>query len=209
LELTALAAGLSQRGAGIKGVTNQSAPAIASPVLQDPRIGFGYALKPPMPRLGLKVRFEAKLPLGSAEALAGESSFVASPSLVLTTRAGGVFAGLELGARLRRPSQFFGLRLGSQGALAFGVGYEFAGPRLAFTLEMYVLPSLIDSGASYLPAEWLLSSRYAPRWLGNFSVGLGGGSGLPLAPSSGTANLAFGVPSFRALACVRLTPASD
>jgi hypothetical protein len=206
LELTALAAGLSQQGAGIKGVTSQSAPAIDSPVLQDPRIGFGYALEPPWPHLGLKIRFEAKLPLGNAEALAGERSFVASPSVVAAMHSGGAFAGLELGARLRRPSEFFGTRVGSQAALALGLGYEFVGPGLTFALETYLLPSLIDSGPRYLPAEWLLSSRYAPRWLGNFSVGLAGGGGLPLSSGPGTASLAFGVPSFRALAYVRLTP---
>jgi hypothetical protein len=210
LELTALAAGLSQRGAGIKGVTSQSAPPIASPSLQDPRIGFGYALPSPWPHFTAKIRFEAKLPLGNAEALAGDPSFVASPSLALSSQRGGFFAGLELGARLRQPSAFFGLRVGSQALIAAGVGYELAGPRLSFAVELYALPSLINSGGSgYLPAEWLYTTRFAPRLFGNFSIGAGIGTGLPLSGSVGTANLGFGLPSFRVLTYVRLTPPSN
>lgn len=207
LELTALAAGLSQRGAGIKGITSQSAPAIDSPALQDPRIGFGYSLSPPTPRFGVKVRFEAKLPLGNEEAFAGERSFVASPSIAVSTKQGGLFGGVELGARLRRPSDLFGLRVGSQALLAAGGGYELARSRLSFALELYLLPSLIDSGSyRYLPAEWLLTTRYAPRLFGNFSLGLGGGGGLPLSSGVGDALLGFGLPSFRGLFYVRLAP---
>jgi hypothetical protein len=210
LELTALAAGLSQRGAGIKGVTSQSAPAIDSPSFQDPRIGFGYALNTPTPRLGAKLRFEAKLPLGNAEAFAGERSFVASPSIAVSTKLGGLFGGVELGARLRRPSDLFGLRVGSQALLAAGGGYELARLRLSLSLELYLLPSLIDTGRyRYLPAEWLLTTRFAPRWLGNFSLGLGGGGGLPLSSGVGGALLGFGQPSFRALSFLRLTPSAD
>jgi hypothetical protein len=207
LELTALAAGLSQRGAGIKGVTSQAAPAIDSPTLQDPRIGFGYSLATPTPRFGLKLRFEAKLPLGNADALAGERSFVASPSIALSSKLGGVFGGVELGARLRRPSELFGLRVGSQAILAAGGGYELPKLRLSFALELYVLSSLIDSGSyRYWPAEWLLSTRFAPRLFGDVSLGLGGGGGLPFSSGMGGARLGFGLPSFRGLLFFRLTP---
>jgi hypothetical protein len=210
MELTAVAAGLSQHGAGIKGVTSQSAPAIDSPALQDPRIGFGYALNTATPRWGAKIRFEAKLPLGNALVLAGDPSFVANPSFALSSNLGGFFGGLELGARLRKPSSFFGLRVGSQALIAAGVGYALAGPRLGFAVELYLLPSLIDSGSHpYLPAEWLFTTRYAPRFFGNFSVGAGIGTGLPLSGSVGGASLGFGVPSYRVLGFARLTPTSD
>jgi hypothetical protein len=210
LELTALAAGLSQRGAGIKGVTSQAAPAIDSPSLQDPRVGFGYSLNTSSPHLRAKLRFEAKLPLGNAEAFAGERSFVASPSIALSTKLGGLFGGVELGARLRRPSNLFGLRVGGHALFAAGGGYELARPRLSFALELYLLPSLIDSGSyRYLPAEWLLTTRFAPRLFGNFSLGVGGGGGLPLSSDLGGALLGFGVPSFRGLFYVRLTPNAD
>jgi hypothetical protein len=178
--------------------------------LHDPRIGFGYSLNTSSPRFGAKLRFEAKLPLGDAEAFAGERSFVASPSLALSTKLGHAFGGLELGARLRRPSDFFGLRVGSQALIAAGAGYELAGPRLSFALELYLLPSLIDSGGyGYLPAEWLCSTRFAPRLLGNISLGAAGGTGLPLSAGVGGAHLGFGLPSFRGFLFVRLTPNGD
>lgn len=210
MELTALAAGLSQQGAGIKGITSQSAPPIDSPVLQDPRIGFGYALNTGSRRWGAKLRFEAKLPLGNAVALAGETSFVASPSLAFSFKQGGLFAGLELGARLRNPTDFFGLRVGSQASLSAGVGYELSALPLAFVLELYALPSLIDSGVNAsLPAEWLYTTRFAPKLFGDFSLGAGAGAGLPLSAGVGGANLGFGLPSFRALAYVRYTPGAE
>ena len=210
LELTALAAGLSQQGAGIKGVTSQSAPAIDSPVLQDPRIGFGYALKTGSQSWGAKIRFEAKLPLGNAEVFAGESGFVASPSVAFSGGRGGLYGGLEVGARLRNPSDFFGLRLGSQASIAAGVGYEVSALALAFALELYVLPSLIDTGRyGYLPAECLYTTRFAPDLFGDFSLGAGAGTGLPLSERVGGANLSFGLASFRGFFYVRYAPRSD
>ncbi len=210
LELTALAAGLSQRGAGIKGVTSQSARGIDSPSLQDPRIGFGYSFPTTSALFGAKIRFEAKLPLGNTEALAGDLSFVASPSVAVSSKHGGFFGGIELGARLRKPTDFFGLRIGSQALIAAGGGYELERLRLSFAVELYALPSLIDSGRSrYVPAEWLCTTRFAPRLFGNFSIGGGMGSGLPLTSGVGGASLGFGLPSYRVLAYVRLTPSSD
>jgi hypothetical protein len=210
MELTALAAGLSQQGAGIKGVTSQSAPPIDSPALQDPRVGFGYALNTGSRHWGAKLRFEAKLPLGNTQALAGETGVVASPSVALSFERGGLFAGLELGARLRNPTDLFGLRLGSQASLAAGVGYELPGPRLAFALELYALPSLIDSGANaYVPAEWLYTTRFAPELFDDFALGVGAGTGLPLTAGAGGATLGFGLPSFRGFFYVRYAPGAD
>jgi hypothetical protein len=234
LELTLLLpAGLYQRGAGIKGVTDQSAPGIAQTTVHDPRVGFGYSFVPPSRAIGAKLRFEAKLPLGNREALSGEPSVVASPSVALSASRGGFFAGAErdgslaadphseergrtpqpraqLGARLRRPTSLFGVRVGSQASISLGAGYELAGPRLALAGELYLLPSLIDSGAArYLPSEWLVSVRWAPRRLAPISLGLGGGGGLPLSGEAGGSSLAFGVPSFRGLVFVRAAASTE
>lgn len=205
-ELTAsLPAGLDQRGAGIKGATAQQAPPIARAALHDGRIGFGVELPAP-PRLLAKVRFEAKLPLGSSESLAGERSAVASPSVALSSRGGGFFWGAELGARLRRPSELFGLRLGSQAVLAVGAGYALPRPQLSFAVETYLAGSLIPSGVTrFMAAEWLSSARFAPQH-SPWSLGLGGGSGLPV---SGSGSFAFGVPALRLLAFVRYVPESE
>ena len=125
-------------------------------------------------------------------------------------QAGERIGGVELGARLRRPSELFGLRIGSQAFLAAGGGYQLARPRLSFALELYLLPSLIDSGNDrYWPAEWLLSTRFAPRLFGNVSLGLGGGGGLPFSSGAGGARLGFGLPSFRGLLFLRLIPRAD
>jgi hypothetical protein len=205
LELTwVLPAGLYQRGAGIKGVTHQSADPIAPTTLHDPRLGFGYALPWRSRALSAKLRFEAKLPLGNEAALSGEPSAVASPSLALSASHGGFFSGLELGPRLRRPSSVFGVRVGSQLLIAGGAGYELKKPRLAFALQAYLLPSLVDSGSPrYLPAEWLASVRFAP---GSFAFGVAGGGGLPFSGDAGGSSLAFGVPSFRAALFAQYVP---
>jgi hypothetical protein len=209
MELTlALPVGLYQRGAGIKGVTYQNAQAIAAQGIHDPRLGFGFALPPLAPWLSARLRFEAKLPLGSEQTLSGEHGAVASPSLAVVARAGGLFGGAELGARLREAADFYGSRIGSQALLALGVGYELAAPRLALTLEAYALPSLIAAGTThYLPAEWLGSLHYTPsgRWSW-LTCGAGGGTGLPWSNNGVNSFSAFGVPSYRVLAFARFTP---
>jgi hypothetical protein len=209
MELTLVVpAGLYQRGAGIKGVTHQSAPAIAEQSLHDPRIGFGFALPVAARAISAKLRLELKLPLGNVDALAGESGPVASPSLALAAQRGGWFAGLELGARLRQPTELFGTRVGSQALVAVGAGYELSKPRLSFAAEAYALPSLVRaSTSSYVPAEWLASARFAPQAAPPLSFGLGGGTGLPFSSDSAGSFFGFGVPLFRALAFVRWTPA--
>lgn len=206
VELTLLLpAGLYQRGSGIKGVTDQSAPAIPIASLHDPRLGFGFELLRSR-AFGAKLRFEAKLPLGSRAALSGEPSVVASPSFAVSARQGGFFAGGELGLRLRRPAELFGTRVGSQAALGGGAGYELPGPRLALAVEAYLLASLVHAGArTYLPGEWLASVRWAPRAF-SWSFGLGGGSALPVSGDAAGSSVAFGVPAFRFLAFARYEP---
>jgi OmpA-OmpF porin, OOP family len=205
LELTLAApVGLYQRGAGIKGVTSQAADAIPTQGLHDPRVGFGFALPTGSQRVAAKLRFEAKLPLGTDAATTTEPSVVGSPSLTVEGSLGGWFAGAEVGARLRRPGELYGLRVGSQASVALGLGYELAEPRITLALEAYALPSLVDSGSSaHTPSEWLLSAQLAPSLLEPFAFGLGGGGGLPLSSDVAGTRLAYGVPTLRALAFVR------
>jgi hypothetical protein len=208
LEVTlVLPAGLYQRGAGIKGITHQAAPPVAEQSLHDPRLGFGCALPVDSRVLSAKLRLELKLPLGNASELAGERSAVTSPSLALGARSGGWFAGLELGARLRRPTELLGSRVGSQALLALGTGYELSKPSLTFAVEAYALPSLVrSSSTSYVPAEWVASARFAPRATPQFSFGVGGGTGLPFSSDGAGSFFGFGVPLFRALVFARWAP---
>ncbi len=209
LELTVAApAGLYQRGAGIKGVTSQAADAVAAFGLHDPRLGFALALPTRSSWLSAKLRFEAKLPLGSSASVATESGPVSSPSLAIQAERRGWFAGAELGARLRRADELLGLRVGSQALIALGVGRRLAEPRLTFALEAYALPSLIDSGPrASTPSEWLVSAALAPRALPALTFGAAGGGGLPLSADAAGTRLAYGVPTLRALVFVRLAPA--
>lgn len=208
LELTAVApVGLYQQGSGIKGITDQNAAALPAQSLHDPRLGFGYAFATGSSHFGAKLRFEAKLPLGNGDALAGEASAVASPSVALSARYSGFRAALELGARLRRPSEFYGSRVGSQGVLALGLGYELPAPHLIFTLEQYLLPSLVKGAtATYLPAEWLATAALAPKAWRGVSLGLAGGSGWPVSSTPSGHALALGVPAFRGLLFARYAP---
>jgi hypothetical protein len=69
---------------------------------------------------------------------------------------------------------------------------------------------LIDGGTSrYLASEWLASASWAPSHQGSLSFGLGAGSGLPFSGDAAGSSLAFGVPSFRALGFLRLTPSEQ
>jgi hypothetical protein len=212
MELTlALPAGLYQRGAGIKGVTHQFAPPISEQSLHDPRLGFGYAL--PFSPAGItgKLRLELKLPLGDQEALMGEQSFVMSPTLAIFTRSRGWFSGLESGVRLRRPSEFFGRRVGTQFLLAGGVGYELSRPELAFMAEVYALQSLAARTAAEqdTAAEWLASVRFRPKSWPQLAFGLGGGTGIPARSSDGEWRAGVGAPLFRALVFARWLPQAN
>ncbi len=212
MELTlALPAGLYQRGAGIKGVTHQSAPPISEQSLHDPRVGFGYAL--PFCPFGItsKLRLDLKLPLGDQAALMGEQSFVMSPTVAIWTRHRRWFSGAELGARLRRPSEFFGRRVGTQGLAVVGLGYELPRPQLAFMLEVYALDSFAARTADEhdVAAEWLASARFRPKSMPRLALGLAGGTNIPARNSADEWRVGVGAPLFRALVFARWLPESN
>lgn len=208
MEITlALPAGLYQRGAGIKGVTHQSASAIPAQSLHDPRVGFGFAAINGRSG-GIKLRLELKLPLGDEQALMGEAGPVLSPTYLIHLRNGPWSFGGEAGARLRSPSNFFGRRVGTQVVSSLGVGYSLERPRLAFTLEGYVVRSLAaPENAPDVPGEWLASARFAPQALQRLSLGLAGGTSIPLPLGADSAGV--GAPLLRVLAFARWTPAAD
>jgi hypothetical protein len=212
MELTlALPAGLYQRGAGIKGVTHQSAPPISEQSLHDPRLGFGYALPYRPAGISSKLRLELKLPLGDEDALMGDQSFVVSPTLPLSYRfLKRWFFGGEIGARMRRPVDFFGRRVGTQLFASLGVGYELPRPQLSFAAEVYSLRTLVAPVERQdVAAEWQASVNYSHTPRGALSVGLSGGTGIPALRSDGEWQSGIGTPLFRALVFARWVPASD
>jgi hypothetical protein len=209
MEVTlALPAGLYQRGAGIKGVTHQSAPEIPAQSLHDPRLGFGFAASNGR-RGGIKLRLELKLPFGDEEALMGEPGPVLSPTYLMHWRSGSWSFGGEAGVRLRNPSNFFGRRIGTQMGGSLGGGYSFARPRLTFTLEGYALGSLASQeNAPDVACEWLASTHFAPRAISGLSLGLAVGTNIPL-PLGSEASAGLGAPLVRVLAFTRWAPATD
>ena len=204
----AMPLGLYQSGAGIKGVTYQQAPPVARAAVRDPRFGLGYALLNGAGELGAKARLELKVPLGDPDALASEATPVLCPTVALALRRTGWLLGAELGARLRGSSTVFGSRIGSQGFIALGIGYELAPPRVSFALEAYALPSLVAPGDTlYLPAEWLGSVSYSPASEPELSFGIGAGTGLPISRNdAGESFAAFGVPALRGFAFAQFAP---
>jgi hypothetical protein len=105
--------------------------------------------------------------------------------------------------------ELFGARVGTQAIVALGAGYELSKPRLGFAVEAYALPSLVRASTSrQVPAEWLATARFAPQFAPQLSLGLGGGTGLPLSSDSAGSFSGFGVPLFRLLGFARWTPAA-
>ncbi|MEB2311571.1 MAG: hypothetical protein OZ928_06950 [Polyangiaceae bacterium] len=190
----ALPFALYQTGAGVEGVTSQSAPPIARTAARDPRLGAGYVLVEPAPHerdgVALKARLELSLPFGDRRALASEGAILAAPSLALESSLGPIHGSAMAGARLRRAVRFATAHHGSQALLALGGGFDVL-PRalLSLELEAWMLPSLtsqadsLPSGARVeggllVQAEWLASLR--SRVGDGLELSLGGGTALPL-----------------------------
>jgi len=126
---------------------------------------------------------------------AGERSVVAAPALDVAVRHGPFFAAAEERVRLREPVAFAGDRLGTEFVSALGVGADVVeGGVLAVALEAYVAPYLSAQGRTLpdgtkvdsnglVPAEWMLSARTR---LKGFTLGIGGGTAIPLSGESRT-----------------------
>lgn len=212
-----------QGGTGLAPVTG--GPGLKDTAVRDARFGFTYALHAPARRApapeagapaapgrgdgwGLAARLEVSAPIGDADQFAGERAGVFAPSAAADLRAGRLFAGAELGARVRPDAELLDARIGTQLVASLGVGYDIlAGERLSATLEAWALPTFaeqqdvslvagkyqtVPNGKRVTPAEWQLSVRSAPLRSGGLSVQLGGGGGVPL-----SGDLPITAPRFR------------
>jgi OOP family OmpA-OmpF porin len=194
-----------QSGAGLSPVTGGSA--LKDTAVRDMRFGLAYAIVPhariaPEKRSeawGLAARLEISAPTGDVDQFASDGVGVFVPSIAADWRRGKLFAGVEVGARLRPTSNLEGARVGPQLVTALGVGYDIL-PRelLTATLEAMVLPTFAEqdtvqnvqqvsgvmlatpNGNYIAPAAWQLAARTAPLPGGDFSIQLGGGGGLPI-----------------------------
>ncbi len=195
LELgAALPFSLYRTGTGLSGVTSQTGPELSGPALRDVRVGAGYDIFRVRPGGGTAVtsglvRLELSVPTGKSGSFAGERSVVAEPTFDLDIEDGRFFAALEERVRLREPVTFGGDRLGTQWLSSLGVGYDaLEHALLRVALEAHVAPYLstrahtladgtrVDPG-TLVPAEWMLSVRTR---FDAFSLGLGGGTAIPL-----------------------------
>jgi hypothetical protein len=197
-----------QGGAGLAPVSG--GPGLHDTALRDVRFGFAYALGPLLgsaappaaaarrdgeTHWGLAARFEVSAPTGDRDQFAGEHSGVFVPSLAADLRAGRVFAGAEVGARIRPPAQLLGARVGTQIVTSLGVGVDILDRRLlSAVVEAWALETLVGqeeafvendvigtrpTGAVLVPTEWQASVRSAPLGNGDFTIQLGGGGSIP------------------------------
>jgi len=120
-----------------------------------------------------------------------------------------LFAGLDVGARVRPITEFAGARIGSQLTTALGAGADLIDrERLSIMLEARTYVNFaeqhdtaqselgttsVPNGKSITPAEWMLTARSAPLLAGDITFLLGGGGPIPIGDAAIT------VPRFRFL----------
>jgi OOP family OmpA-OmpF porin len=207
-----------QQGTGLSPVTGGYG--LNDTAMRDLRFGFAYTLlQHAADGLGLAGRLEVSAPSGDRSQFAGEGAAVFAPSVAADYRAGKVFAGAEVGARVRPTAELLGASVGTQVVTALAVGYDIL-PRsmLSAALEAWALPTLAEqgdvqvspagdlvrepNGKHIVPAEWQLSARTAPLRGGDLSIQLGGGGALPFGDAPVT------LPRFRFTLGVRWAPSA-
>jgi hypothetical protein len=206
-----------ESGAGTSPLTGGEA--LHDTAVRDLRFGFAYALVP-RERISpdaqtekdpfswsLASRVTVSAPTGDSSDFAGERSAVFAPALAADVRYHALFAGLEVGARLRPTTEFAGARVGSQLATGLGVGVDVLDrERLSLMAEARSYVNFAEqhdtaqsafgissrpNGKSITPAEWLIAVRTAPLLAGDISFLAGGGGPIPIGDPAIT------VPRFR------------
>jgi hypothetical protein len=205
-----------QTGAGTSPLTGGDD--LRDTAVRDLRFGFALAIVP-RPRISpdaqahmgatgaLAARLTVAAPTGDSSDFAGERSAVFAPSLAGDYRMGVVFAGLEVGGRLRPITEFAGARVGSQLTAALGAGVDvISRERLSIMAEARSYVNFAEqhdtaqsafgissreNGKSITPAEWLVAVRTAPLLAGDISFIAGGGGPIPIGDPAIT------VPRFR------------
>jgi hypothetical protein len=204
-----------QRGVGLSPITG--GPQLKGTTARDMRFGVTYALARPRVDVETQVRerdafhaagrFEVSAPTGDQSQFAGERTAVFVPSAAVAYRFHGLFAGAEIGARIRPAAELVGARVGSQGLSGIGVGYDvlprerlsvIAEARALFNFAKQATAVQKDSGitttpndASSIPAEWSVGVRSAPVLAGDLAFMLAGGGALPSATAVTTPRYRF------------------
>jgi OmpA-OmpF porin, OOP family len=208
-----------QTGAGTSPLTGGAD--IRDTAVRDLRFGIAYALVPrarvspdavsdatgPGRSWSVGSRFTVSAPTGDSSDFAGERSAVFAPAITADYRYRMLFAGVDLGARVRPVTEFAGARVGSQITTGLGVGLDiFDRERLSVMAEARSYVNLAEqhdtaqsafgitsqpNGKAIVPAEWMLAARTAPLLAGDVSFLVGGGGPIPIGDSAIT------VPRFR------------
>lgn len=206
-----------QTGAGTSPLTGGAA--LRDTAVRDLRFGFAYTLLP-RPRVApdalaakdegsfaVAARTTISAPTGDSSDFAGERTAVFAPAIAADYRYRMIFAGLEVGARLRPVTEFAGARVGSQITTALGLGADVLDrERLSLMAEARTYVNFAEqhdtsqsafgissraNGKSITPAEWLVAVRTAPLLAGDVSFVFGGGGPIPIGDAAIT------VPRFR------------
>ena len=210
-----------QTGAGVSPLSGGED--LRDTAVRDLRFGLAYAL---VPRLriapaeagerggtgnlwALAARMTVSAPTGDSGQFAGERTAVFAPNLAGDLRYKMLFAGLDLGMRLRPVTEFAGARVGSQLTTGLGIGVDVIGHELlSFTAEARGYINFAEqhdtaqsafgitsrpNGKSITPAEWMVAARSAPVLAGDITFFAGGGGPIPIGEAAIT------VPRFRFL----------
>jgi hypothetical protein len=198
-----------QSGAGLSPITGGRA--LQDTGLRDLRFGVAYSILQ-RPRVdvatqqkqndvfGLTARMAFSAPTGDTAQFGGEQAAVFVPALAADYRRGRWFAGLELGARVRKTAELVGARVGTQLSAGVGVGADILDrERLAVMAEARALPSFVEqadatqsafglssklNGKHITPAEWSIGVRSAPFLAGDVSFLAAGGGPIPIGDSA-------------------------
>ncbi len=206
---------LYQRGVGLSPLTGGAQ--LQGTTARDLRFGVVYAL--PRPRVDVATqirgkdafqaaaRFEVSAPTGDRSQFAGERTAVFVPTAAVSYRFHGLFAGAEIGARIRPTTNLVGARVGAQGVSGLGVGYDIlprerlailAEARALFNFAKQATATQKDTGivttpsdAVSIPAEWSVGVRSAALLAGDLSLLVAGGGALPTATAITTPRFRF------------------
>lgn len=208
-----------QTGAGTSPLTGGAD--LRDTAVRDLRFGLAYALVPRarispdanVDKTGaghawsMAGRFTVSAPTGDSSDFAGERSAVFAPAITADYRYRILFAGIDVGARVRPVTEFAGARVGTQLTTGLGAGVDVLDrERLSLMAEARGYVNFAEqhdtaqsafgissqpNGKSITPAEWMISARTAPLLAGDVSFLAGGGGPIPIGDAAIT------VPRFR------------
>jgi OmpA-OmpF porin, OOP family len=191
---------LGQSGSGLASLSGGNSE-IKPTALRDLRFGLSYALMSEgavatVPGFSLAARMFMSAPTAEGGGFAGERGAAFLPSLTAQIALGRFLLASEAGLRVRAITEFAGARVGTQGAIALGAGFQILEADMLTALaEVRALPgfaeqsSLVQTGTELArkplgtvaaPAEWSVGARTAPIFGGDLSFALQGGGALPL-----------------------------